>query len=60
MTCSDAVENCPIVFGADARFPIRFSDPKEFDGTKLEEKKYQERFDQIGIEILFTFGNISK
>ena len=60
MTFSDADENCPDVFGAEARFPIRFNDPKEFDGTNLEEKKYQERFDQIGTEILFAFSNISQ
>ena len=58
MTCSDADENCPIVFGAEARFPIRYNDPKEFDGSELEEKKYKERFDQIGTEMLFTFSNI--
>lgn len=60
MTCSDADKNCPIVFGAEARFPIRYNDPKDFDGTELEEKKYQERFDQIGTEMLFTFSNIIK
>lgn len=60
MTCSDADENCPIVFGAEVRFPIRYSDPKDFDGTELEEKKYQERFEEIGTEMLFTFSNISE
>ncbi|MDZ7763692.1 MAG: hypothetical protein U5K00_04605 [Melioribacteraceae bacterium] len=48
MTCSDADENCPVVFGAEARFPIRYDDPKEFDGTELEEEKYDERVEQIG------------
>ncbi|MCK5458052.1 MAG: hypothetical protein KAI45_13070 [Melioribacteraceae bacterium] len=60
MTCSDADENCPVVFGAEARFPIRYNDPKEFDGTELEEKKYQERFDQIGTEMLLAFSNINR
>lgn len=58
MTCSDADENCPIVFGAEKRFPIRYNDPKEFDNTDLEEIKYKERFEQIGIEMLFVFKNI--
>ena len=58
MTCSDADKNCPIVIGADARFPIRFDDPKEFDGTEFEEIKYKERFEQIGIEMLFVFKNV--
>ena len=60
MTCSDADKNCPVVFGAEARFPIRYNDPKEFDRTELEEKKYQERFDQIGTEMLFAFSIISR
>ncbi len=55
MTCSDADENCPVVFGADARLPIRYDDPKIFDGTELEETKYFERVEQIGAEMLFAF-----
>lgn len=58
MTCSDADEKCPIVFGAEVRFPIRYDDPKEFDDTELESEKYKERFEQIGIEMLFTFKQI--
>lgn len=56
MTCSDADENCPVVFGAEARFPIRYDDPKEFDGTELEEEKYDERVEQIGREMLYAFS----
>jgi len=58
MTCSDADENCPLVFGAEARFPIKYNDPKEFDETDLEEKKYKERFEQIGTEMIFVFKNV--
>ena len=58
MTCSDADENCPVVFGAEQRFPIRYDDPKEYDETDLEEAKYKERFEQIGIEMLFVFNKI--
>jgi arsenate reductase len=58
MTCSDADENCPVVFGAEKRFPIRYNDPKKFDGTELEGIKYRERFEQIGTEILFAFQAI--
>ncbi len=59
MTCSDADANCPVVFGAEARFPIRYDDPKEFDGTEFEELKYRERFQQIGIEMLYAFSKVS-
>lgn len=58
MTCSQADDNCPVVFGAEMRFPIRYDDPKEFDNTKLEEVKYVERFNQIGIEMLYVFSNV--
>ena len=58
MTCSHADENCPVVFGADERFPIRYDDPKEFDDTDLEEVKYSERFQQIGIEMIYSFGKV--
>jgi len=56
MTCSDADENCPVVFGAEERFPIRYDDPKEFDNTELEEAKYDERVEQIGGEMLYLFS----
>lgn len=58
MTCSDADANCPVVFGAEARFPIHYEDPKEFDGTELEEEKYDERVEQIGREMLFAFSEM--
>ncbi|MCB0751639.1 MAG: protein-tyrosine-phosphatase [Ignavibacteriae bacterium] len=60
MTCSDADENCPIVFGADERFPIRYEDPKKFDDTDLEEIKYDERCREIAREILFTFSLVNQ
>lgn len=59
MTCSHADENCPVVFGAEDRFPIRYDDPKEFDNTDLESEKYAERFEQIGIEMLFVFNKLN-
>ncbi len=58
MTCSDAETNCPVVFGAEKRFPIRYEDPKDYDGTKLESRKYYERLEQIGREMLYVFSLI--
>jgi arsenate reductase (thioredoxin) len=58
MTCSHADENCPVVFGAEARIPLRYDDPKEFDDTPLEEAKYTERVHQIGREVLFAFSQV--
>jgi len=60
MTCSDADAKCPVVFGAEKRFPIKYKDPKEYDDTQLEKEKYKERFEQIGTEMLYLFKNVAK
>lgn len=58
MTCSHADENCPFIPGADVRIPLTFDDPKDFDGTPLEEEKYRERMREIGREILYAFSSV--
>lgn len=58
MTCSNADEGCPIVFGAEARFPVKYDDPKAFDGTDLQTEKYAERSLEIAQEIWWVFSQI--
>jgi arsenate reductase len=58
MTCSNADEGCPMVFGAEARFPIKYDDPKTFDGTEQMNEKYAERSLQIASELYFVFSQI--
>lgn len=58
MTCNNADEGCPMVFGAEARFPIMYDDPKMFDGTDIEDEKYTERSLQIASEMYFVFSQI--
>ena len=58
MVCTDADEKCPIVFGADGRFPIPFEDPKLFDETDLETAKYDERCRQIGREMFWIMSQV--
>ena len=58
MTCNNADEGCPMVFGAEARFPIKYDDPKAFDGTELMNEKYAERSLQIASEMYFVFSQI--
>lgn len=60
MTCNNADEGCPMVFGAEARFPIKYDDPKAFDGTDLMNEKYAERSLQIASEMYFVFSQINK
>lgn len=58
MTCSQADVNCPFIPGAEARFALNYSDPKEFDGTDKEWAMYEERSRQIGREMLYVFKSI--
>lgn len=59
MTCNNADEGCPIVFGAEARFPIKYDDPKAFDGTDLQTEKYAERSLEIAQEMWWVFSQIN-
>lgn len=59
MTCAEAEKNCPLVAGAERRFAIPYEDPKLFDNTPLQAKKYRERSLQIATELLYVFSNIS-
>ena len=58
ITCNSADENCPIVLGAEQRFPIKYDDPKAFDGTDLMDTKYTERSLEIGEEMFYVFGSV--
>jgi len=58
MTCSHADENCPFIPGTEKRIPVRYNDPKEFDGSPLEAEKYDERSMQIASEMFYVFSNI--
>ena len=60
MTCNNADEGCPMVFGAEARFPIKYEDPKAFDGTEIMNEKYTERSLEIASEMCFVFAQINK
>jgi arsenate reductase len=59
MTCNNADEGCPLVLGAEARFPIKYDDPKAFDGTEQMNKKYAEKSLQIASEMYFVFSQIN-
>jgi arsenate reductase len=58
MTCSSADEGCPFIAGAAVRLPIRYDDPKAFDGTDLMNAKYAERSLEIAAEMYFVFSKI--
>ena len=58
MTCNHADEGCPLVVGAEARFPIKYNDPKAYDGTDMQSAKYAERSLEIAQEMWWVFINI--
>jgi protein-tyrosine-phosphatase len=60
MTCSDADEACPFIPGADIRVPLRYEDPKIFDGTPEEVAAYDERCAQIAREMALLFKSVKE
>jgi arsenate reductase len=58
MTCSSADAGCPFIVGAEKRLPIRYDDPKAFDGTDLMTAKYTERSLEIASEMYYVFSTI--
>lgn len=57
MTCSDAEENCPFIPGVELRIGTTYDDPKLFDGTPLQDEKYDEQCKQIALETFYIFSN---
>ena len=60
LTCDSADENCPIVYGAEARIPVKYEDPKKSDGTPEMNETYFNRSLEIATEMKFVFENLRK
>jgi hypothetical protein len=61
MTCNNADEACPMVFGAEARFSVKYDDPKAFDGTDLMNKNIQNVVCKLPVKcILYSHKLITK
>ena len=60
LTCDSADENCPIVYGAEARIPIKYEDPKKSDGTPEMNETYFNRSLEIATEMKFVIENLRK
>ncbi|UFH31866.1 protein-tyrosine-phosphatase [Chryseobacterium sp. C-71] len=60
MTCNNADEGCPLVIGAEARFPVKYDDPKASDNTPEQTKVYAERSLQIATEMFYVFSQVKK
>lgn len=59
MTCHQATEACPVVFGASDRISMWFEDPKVFDGTPEAAQKYEERSIEIARELYLVFKEVN-
>lgn len=60
MTCSSADEGCPFIAGAEKRLPIRYEDPKMFDGTEIQGVRYAERSLEIASQMYYVFSKIKQ
>lgn len=60
MTCSEADEACPAVFGAKTRVSLPFEDPKKADGTPQEAETYLARSKQIATEMAFLMSSVKQ
>ena len=60
LTCSDAEAACPFIPEAEARFSLKYKDPKKADGTVAEKETYAARNHQIATEMCYIFSKIRK
>ena len=58
MTCSNADKNCPVIPNALSRILLSYEDPKKFDFTNQETKKYKETSHKIALEFYYLFKNL--
>ncbi|MDQ3393426.1 MAG: protein-tyrosine-phosphatase [Bacteroidota bacterium] len=58
MTCNDADENCPLIFGSELRVSTPYQDPKKFDNSPQQDEKYNERCRQIASELFYMYTQV--
>ena len=58
MTCSEADEACPVIFGANLRIKLVYEDPKSADGTDHERTAYDARCFQIATEMFYVMKQV--
>lgn len=56
MTCSDADDACPIIPGAEVRLPVRYEDPKRYDGTPEQDQAYADTCRIIARQMFYAFS----
>lgn len=56
MTCSEADEACPYIPGAEKRYPVRYEDPGQFDGTEEQDQAYRDTCRIIARQMFYLFS----
>ena len=59
MVCSEADDACSFVPGAAERISLPYEDPKVFDGSDIESRKYDERCREIARDLFYVFHYVS-
>jgi arsenate reductase len=59
MCCSQADQQCPVVHGATAKIPLHYEDPKVADNTTGEAATYDQRCQQIAVEMLYVMKRVA-
>lgn len=59
MTCSEADDACPVIFGMDGRVVLMYDDPKEADGRPDQDDVYDARCAQIAMEMFWMIGHVN-
>ncbi len=60
MACSSADQGCPFIAGADKRIPVRYEDPKMYDGNAEMDEKYLQKSLEIGQEMFYLFSKLAE
>ena len=58
MTCGHADKNCPYIPYSERKISLPYDDPKAYDKTALEAKKYDEITLQIASEMIYVFKKV--
>ena len=56
MVCTDADQNCPVVFGAEQRVSVPYEDPKGYDRTPEEARQYDAVCRRIAREMFYAMS----
>lgn len=60
MVCDHANDSCPNISGSSTKISLSYTDPKEADDSPFEFSAYEDCIEEIGLEMLYIFMQISQ